>query len=191
MEIVYGFPGELNSRFWTANVIYVKDKVQHKDQKKNFHHSGKLWNLQFYVRPSSRVHAHIVVVLARVPDCPIVILMHLSTQHSYADTHNSQNTALMLHPYGVATQEQNWAWWDSFCKIYILNLLSSLKARPIYISYLNPTFEPIYILYIEIFWDRASSIMSSVSTFIVSTLGLTLGPHPKQQLSLWQKCCYH
>jgi hypothetical protein len=110
MEIVYGFPGELNSRFWTANVIYVKDKVQHKDQKKNFHHSGKLWNLQFYVRPSSRVHAHIVVVLARVPDCPIVILMHLSTQHSYADTHNSQNTALMLHPYGVATQEQNWAW---------------------------------------------------------------------------------
>jgi hypothetical protein len=53
IEIRYRFPGELHTRFCTANLISVKDKVHQKDQKKIFDLSGTSWNLQTYVRPSS------------------------------------------------------------------------------------------------------------------------------------------
>ena len=40
IEIRYRFPGELHTRFCTANLISVRDKVHQKNQKENFHHSG-------------------------------------------------------------------------------------------------------------------------------------------------------
>ena len=71
----------------------MKDKVNQKEQKKNIDLSGTWCNIQPYVRLSSwvRAHAHAVmhVVLTREPDSLIVVLVHLSTQHSYADAHNT------------------------------------------------------------------------------------------------------
>ena len=81
----------------------MKDKVNQKEQKKNIDLSGTWCNIQTYVRLSSWVRAHMHVVLTREPDSLIVVLVHLSTQHSYADANNTKKTAFMLLPCEVAT----------------------------------------------------------------------------------------